>query len=87
MNESFTQEEARIDAQDLVQETLQPFRDEYAKECWNDTQLLIDAITEVLNAKPTLATNIRFGSQTFALKINDYFKQCAREQYKTLDDI
>lgn len=92
MNEDYRMEEAIIDEQDRVQEILKPYREEYARDLWNDPQMVSEAITEALNSKRNqqYINALRCSSITgepLREFINGYFMETAEEQYKTLEDL
>ena len=81
-------EDALYDAQDALEETLRPYRKEYAHSLWEDTQTVVEAVTESLNARPKSCLELRDGiAVDIVAYVDDYFDDMARQQIKTMDDI
>lgn len=84
-------DEARMDAQDVLQEQLRPFREDWVSNAWQDYSLLKDAVDEMVEAEQyqkLVATTdyvaIGVYSHEFILK---YFQDLAEQQYKSMDDL
>ncbi len=90
INEDYRLEDARMDAQDTLEETLKPHRDDYALACWRDTDLLTEAFNEALHET---CFGAEFGGFTHAelpylnKKINEYFAEQAKTAISSMDDL